>query len=77
MIADQILQNIEYIHFKAYLHRDMKPENFLIGLDKFFDKIYSIDFGLAKKYRDSRTYEHIPFREKKPLIGIILSKKEI
>lgn len=47
----------------------MKPENFLVGLSKKSKNIFTIDFGLSKRYRDSRTHEHIPFREKKPLIG--------
>lgn len=47
----------------------MKPENFLVGLSKKSKNIFTIDFGLSKRYRDSRTHEHIPFRDKKPLIG--------
>ena len=31
--------------------------------------VYIIDFGLAKKYRDSRTHQHIPYRENKNLTG--------
>jgi casein kinase 1 alpha len=31
--------------------------------------LYLIDFGLAKKYRDSRTRHHIPYREDKNLTG--------
>jgi len=69
MIADQLISNLEYIHFKTYVHRDMKPENFLVGLSKKSKNIFTIDFGLSKRYRDSRTHEHIPFRDKKPLIG--------
>ena len=69
MIAEQLISNVEYIHFKAYIHRDIKPENFLIGLQNKQQNLFTIDFGLSKRYRDSRTYEHIPFREKKPLIS--------
>jgi len=32
------------------LHRDLKPENFVIGVQNEFDKVYMIDFGLAKYY---------------------------
>nr|KAJ0192479.1 hypothetical protein LSAT_V11C800392340 [Lactuca sativa] len=31
--------------------------------------VYAIDFGLAKKYGDSSTHQHIPYRENKNLTG--------
>lgn len=63
------MQRIEFIHSKNYLHRDIKPDNFLIGTGKRESLIYMIDFGLAKRYRDSKSGEHIPFRDKKNLTG--------
>ena len=69
MIADQLISNIEYIHSKNYIHRDIKPENFLFGIGKQSHNLYTIDFGLSKRFRDSKTQAHIPYREKKPLIG--------
>jgi serine/threonine protein kinase len=51
------------------MFRDIKPDNFLIGSNKKSDIIYLIDFGLAKKFRDARSHEHIPYRENKNLTG--------
>merc|ERR1719210_2794628 len=70
MLADQMLARVEYIHAKNFIHRDIKPDNFLIGLGKRkVNQVYVIDFGLAKKYRDPITHEHIPFVEHKSLTG--------
>ncbi|XP_014671366.1 PREDICTED: casein kinase I isoform delta-B-like [Priapulus caudatus] len=69
LLADQMISRIEYIHSKNFIHRDIKPDNFLMGLGKKGNLVYIIDFGLAKKYRDPRTHQHIPYRENKNLTG--------
>merc|ERR1712061_803186 len=69
MLADQMINRVEYVHAKNFIHRDIKPDNFLIGLGKKANMVYIIDFGLAKKYRDPKTQQHIPYREGKNLTG--------
>nr|XP_051205970.1 casein kinase 1-like protein 4 isoform X3 [Lolium perenne] len=69
MLADQMITRIEFLHSKGYLHRDIKPDNFLMGLGRKANQVYIIDFGLAKRYRDSTTNRHIPYRENKNLTG--------
>ena len=69
MIGEQLVTRLEFIHSKNYLHRDIKPDNFLVGRGNKSSIIYAIDFGLAKKYKDSKTGLHIPYRDGKNLTG--------
>jgi len=68
-IAIQMIQRIQKVHEERIIHRDIKPDNFLIGgTESTKNNIYIIDFGLAKCYKNSEG-EHIPFREGKNLTG--------
>lgn len=69
MLADQMISRVEYIHSKNYIHRDIKPDNFLTGLGKNSHVAFVIDYGLSKKFRDVKTHQHIPYRENKNLTG--------
>lgn len=69
LLCEQILNRIESVHSKSFIHRDIKPENFLIGLSKRASLLYIIDFGLSKKYRDSKTHKHIDYKEGKYFTG--------
>jgi len=70
MLVDQMLARIEYIHSRNMLHRDIKPDNFVIGRRRNKSGlVYIIDMGLAKKYRHSKTHAHIPYATGRSLTG--------
>ncbi|XP_054765898.1 casein kinase I [Lytechinus pictus] len=69
MLADQMIARIEYVHLKNFIHRDIKPDNFLMGIGRHCNQLFLIDFGLAKKFKDSRSKQHIQYREDKNLTG--------
>ena len=69
MIGIQMLDRLEFIHSKNIIHRDIKPDNFVLGLDNKSHIIYILDFGLSKKFRSSRTHQHIKFSVNKKLTG--------
>jgi serine/threonine protein kinase len=64
-IGIDILKLIKDVHKQGYIHRDIKPNNFMINLNK--NKIYIMDFGLSKKYMKSG--RHIEFQKNRSLIG--------
>ncbi|ORY95744.1 kinase-like domain-containing protein [Syncephalastrum racemosum] len=71
MLAKQMLSRVQTIHEKNLIYRDIKPDNFLIGKPdtKMANNIFVVDFGMAKLYRDPKTKQHIPYRERKSLSG--------
>ncbi|KAF8756965.1 kinase-like protein [Rhizoctonia solani] len=71
LAARQMITRVQTIHEKNLIYRDIKPDNFLIGLPgtRTANVIHMIDFGMAKLWRDPKTKQHIPYRERKSLSG--------
>jgi serine/threonine protein kinase len=67
-IGIQIISLLEQLHNVHFVHRDIKPNNFLIGLNRNSNRIYIMDFGLSKKYI-AKNNRHIDFRNDRSLIG--------
>lgn len=69
MLIDQMISSVEYLHNKNFVHRDIKPDNFLMGRKENANQVYIIDFGLSKSFCDTITHNHIPFSDGKSLTG--------
>jgi serine/threonine protein kinase len=65
-LALQLIELMELMHRANFIHRDIKPNNFLIGRDTK-DQIYMIDPGLSKKYMVEG--KHMKYRDNRSLIG--------
>eukprot|EP01017_Pseudomicrothorax_dubius_P018362 TRINITY_DN2034_c0_g2_i1.p1 TRINITY_DN2034_c0_g2~~TRINITY_DN2034_c0_g2_i1.p1 ORF type:complete len:337 (-),score=68.42 TRINITY_DN2034_c0_g2_i1:155-1165(-) len=68
LLGEQMLARVTYLHSRRFIHRDLKPDNFLIGRGRRATRVFLIDFGLSKKYI-GRDGVHIPSREGKSLTG--------
>ena len=68
MLADQILTRVEILHQCGYVHRDMKPQNLVMGTGATEKNVYLIDFGLSVPYQDSYG-QHIKFKDRPGLVG--------
>ena len=69
MLFYQILDRLHFMHNIDYIHRDLKPDNMMIGLGEESVNVYFVDFGLSRSVIDPCTGQHIPFTIGKKLIG--------
>ncbi|KAF8078232.1 kinase-like protein [Lyophyllum atratum] len=68
LVAEQMITRIEYLHARGYIHRDIKPDNFLLGPNGNAE-VHIVDFGLAMKYHDDTTHSHISCQKTSNILG--------
>ena len=67
-IGTQMLQCIQSVHESGILHRDIKPQNFLLSIDR--SQIYIVDFGLSTSYIDKKKH-HKPELQHDSIVGSV------
>ena len=67
MLADQLIERIEYIYRRSVLHRDLKLDDLLMGISLTSKLVHLNDFGLSKLFQNSNSMRHIPLTTHKGL----------
>lgn len=63
ILAVKILDTIEYIHSKGYVHNDIKAQNLMMGYGNGKENdVYLVDFGLVSKYHRGENQTHIDYK---------------
>ncbi|CAF1665857.1 unnamed protein product [Adineta ricciae] len=71
LLGEQMLERICHVHRRSLVHRDIKPDNFTMGINSKCQNVYLIDFGLSKYYLDKTTRQHIEYNDHKHFVGTI------
>ncbi|KAJ4266984.1 Palmitoylated plasma membrane-bound casein kinase [Fusarium torreyae] len=65
MLGQQMISRLNAAHKKGMIHRDVKPDNFVVAENR----VFLIDLAMMKPYQDPRTKQHIPYEENIPVVG--------
>ncbi|KAJ8570510.1 hypothetical protein K7X08_037482 [Anisodus acutangulus] len=69
-IAVEAISILEKLHQKGFVHGDVKPENFLLGLPGSPDekKLYLVDLGLASRWKDAASGLHVEYDQRPDIL---------
>ena len=63
ILSLQLLDRLEVLHEHGFVHGDIAPENFVLGLNNDSPFVFMVDFGRCKKYKDTSSNQHIGYKE--------------
>jgi serine/threonine protein kinase len=67
-MSEQISQ-LEVVHARHIIHRDIKPDNFIMGYGETCNRVFVVDFGMSKYYCNPKTRKHNKMITGKPFLG--------
>jgi len=59
MVFYQLLERLQFMHERNVIHRDIKPDNIMMGIGDTSNIVHMIDFGLTRSIIDPKTGKHI------------------
>lgn len=65
------LSILELLHDRSYVHLDVKPDNFALGVGELSNQVFLIGFGLARLFRDPATRRHTAQIHESGIIGSV------
>ncbi|SPO07192.1 uncharacterized protein DNG_09886 [Cephalotrichum gorgonifer] len=68
LIAIEAVARVKYIHSKGILHRDLRPDNLLMGTGNKGNILYVIDFGLATEFPPAEIPEPTDGKDVAPIL---------
>jgi len=65
------LETLRHLHSRFIVHCDIKPQNFMLGTGPNVGRVYLIDYGFARYYRDPNSGAHYALQQTGRLIGTV------
>ncbi|KAH9170335.1 kinase-like domain-containing protein [Lactarius sanguifluus] len=71
LYASQMLSTVELLHTQHYIHRDIKPGNFIVRANNPHPTVFLVDFSLVQLFRNPVTCLHIPYSTDESIVGTL------
>ena len=74
VVSEQLLDRLESMHNRHWLHLDVKPANFLLPRSEDIHEpptLHAIDFGLSRKWWDAETGRLVPSIPRRGAVGTV------